>query len=314
MFSKTHFLCIYNKFYYVYNVYRSVSAKEQRRKFKMFGYVRINKMDLTFREYEHYKAYYCGLCKTLKRDYTEISRASINYDITFLILILTSVYMPKSEVFYEKCIVNPVKDKKHMANEFSEYAAAVNIILTYYKLQDNVDDRGDLKDKVARKVYEKSFKKAYEKYPERADKIKKHLDELADLEKENSNSIDKTSNTFANLMGEIFMYKDDEYAQRLRELGFNIGKYIYILDAYEDLEKDIKNKEYNPFKEYENRAEELKEKVDRNIMMCLSRLEKAILDLDIKVNRGIIDNIIYSGIYLRYKGILNKNIDEKNMK
>ena len=110
------------------------------------------------------------------------------------------------------------------------------------------------------------------------------------------------------------MYKDDEYAERLRELGFNIGKYIYILDAYEDLEKDIKNNEYNPFKEYENRAEELKEKVDRNIMMCLSRLEKAILDLDIKVNRGIIDNIIYSGIYLRYKGILNKNIDEKNMK
>lgn len=280
----------------------------------MFGYVRINKMDLTFREYEHYKAYYCGLCKTLKREYTEISRASINYDITFLILILTSVYKPKSDVFYEKCVVNPIKDKKHMTNEFSEYAAAMNILLTYYKLEDNVNDRGDLKDKIAIKVYKKSFEKAYKKYPERADAIKKHLDQLAELERENSTSIDKTSNTFGDLMREIFMYKEDEYTERLGEVGFNIGKYIYILDAYEDLEKDIKNNEYNPFKEYENNRDELRKKVDRNISMCLSRLEKSILDLNIKVNNGIIDNIIYSGIYLRYKGIINKEIDEKNMK
>ncbi len=280
----------------------------------MFGYVRINKMDLTFREYEHYKAYYCGLCKTLKRDYTEISRLSINYDITFLILILTSVYMPKSEVFYEKCVVNPVKEKKHMTNEFSEYAAAMNILLTYYKLEDNVDDRGDLKDRLAKKIYERSYKKAYKNYPEKAEIIKKYLGELRQLEAEDSRSIDKTSNTFANLMAEIFIYKQDEYSKRLAELGFNIGKYIYILDAYEDLEKDIKNGEYNPFKAYENNLEDLKEKVDRNIMISLSRIEKAIIELDIKVNRGIIDNIIYSGIYLRYKGILNKKIDEKNMK
>ena len=280
----------------------------------MFGYVRINKIDLTFREYEHYKAYYCGLCKTLKREYTEISRVSINYDITFLILILTSVYMPKSEIFYEKCIVNPIKDKKHMINEFSKYAAAMNILLTYYKLEDNVCDRGDLKDKLAKKIYEKSFKKAYKEYPERAKMIKKHLEELAELEKENSNSIDRTSNTFGELMREIFMYKDDEYAESLGELGFNIGKYIYILDAYEDLENDIKNGDYNPFKDYKNKSDELKQKVDRNIMMSLSRLEKSVIDLDIKVNKGIIDNIIYSGIYLRYKGILNKKVDEKNMK
>lgn len=280
----------------------------------MFGYVRINKKDLTFREYEHYKAYYCGLCKTLKREYTEISRVSINYDITFLILILTSVYMPKSEIFYESCIVNPIKDKKHMTNEFSKYAAAMNILLTYYKLEDNLIDRGDLKDKIAKKLYEKSFKKVYKEYPERAKIIKKYLEELIDLEKENSNSIDRTSNTFGELMREIFMYKDDEYSERLGELGFNIGKYIYILDAYEDLEKDIKSGEYNPFKEYKSKPDELKEKVDRNIMMSLSRLEKSIIDLDIKVNKGIIDNIIYSGIYLRYKGILNKKVDKKNMK
>ena len=280
----------------------------------MFGYVRINKMDLTFREYEHYRAYYCGLCKTLKSDYTETSRVSINYDITFLILILTSVYNPKSEIFYEKCIANPIKEKKHMKNEFTDYAAAMNILLTYYKLDDNVCDRGSLKDRIARKLYERSYKKALEKYPEKAKIIKNNLKELMELENEGSDSIDRTSNTFGNLMREIFTYKEDEYTERLREVGFNIGKYIYILDAYEDLDKDIENNEYNPFKKYKDNREELKEKVDRNISMCLSRLERAIISLDIKVNNGIIDNIIYSGIYLRYKGILNKNVDEKNMK
>lgn len=271
-------------------------------------------MDLTFREYEHYRAYYCGLCKTLKRDFTETSRVSINYDITFLILILTSVYNPKSEIFYEKCVANPIKEKKHMKNEFTDYAAAMNILLTYYKLEDNVEDRGDLKDKIARKLYKKSYKKALAIYPEKAEKIKKHLQELSNLEKEESDSIDKTSNTFGELMREIFTYKEDEYTERLREVGFNIGKYIYILDAYEDLDKDIENNEYNPFKKYKDNREELKEKVEKNIMMCLSRLENAILSLNIQVNNGIINNIIYSGIYLRYKGILNKNVNEKNMK
>ncbi|MEG0249508.1 MAG: DUF5685 family protein [Peptostreptococcus sp.] len=280
----------------------------------MFGYVRINKMDLTFREYEHYKAYYCGLCKSLKRDHTEISRLSINYDITFLVLILTSIYQPKSEIYYERCIVNPIKKKKHMSNEFTEYAAAMNILLTYYKLEDDVEDRGNLGDKLARGVFNKSFKSAYEKYPQKAEAIKSHLEELSKLERKNSNNIDKTSNTFGELMKDIFIYREDEYSVRLGELGFNIGKYIYIMDAYEDLDKDLETGEYNPFKECKDDREFLKKRVDRLIMMCLSRLENAIVSLDIKVNNGIINNIIYSGVYLRYKGVMNKNTNEKNMK
>ena len=87
----------------------------------MFGYVRINKMDLTFREYEHYKAYYCGLCKYLKRNHTELSRMTINYDITFLIVLLSSIYQPSAQVFHEKCIVDPVKKKKHSTNKSAPF-------------------------------------------------------------------------------------------------------------------------------------------------------------------------------------------------
>lgn len=283
----------------------------------MFGYVRINKMDLTFREYEHYKAYYCGLCKYLKRNHTELSRLTINYDITFLIVLLSSIYQPSAQVFYEKCIVDPVKKKKHIINDITEYAASMNILLAYYKLEDDVNDEGGIKSRLARRVYKKSFKTAYDKYPKKADFIKKCLGELRSLEEDQSSSIDRTSNCFARLLEEIFDYKDDDYRDRLRKVGFNIGKYIYIMDAYEDLDEDLEKGRYNPFTSYEDDREALKDRVDKLIGMTLARLEEGILDLDIEVNKSIIDNIIYSGVYLRYKGLINgvnKKKQEENMK
>ena len=283
----------------------------------MFGYVRINKMDLTFREYEHYKAYYCGLCKYLKRNHTELSRLTINYDITFLIVLLSSIYQPSAQVFHEKCIVDPVKNKKHIINDITEYAASMNILLAYYKLEDDVNDEGGIKSRLARQVYKKSFKTAYDKYPKKADFIKKCLGELRSLEEDQSSSIDQTSNCFARLLEEIFDYKDDDYRDRLRKVGFNIGKYIYIMDAYEDLDEDLEKGRYNPFTSYKDDREALKARVDKLIGMTLSILEEAILDLDIEVNKSIIDNIIYSGVYLRYKGLINgvnKKKQEENMK
>ena len=283
----------------------------------MFGYVRINKMDLTFREYEHYKAYYCGLCKYLKRNHTELSRMTINYDITFLIVLLSSIYQPSAQVFHEKCIVDPVKKKKHIINEITEYAASMNILLAYYKLEDDVNDEGDIKSRLVRRAYRKSFKTAYDKYPQKADFIKACLGELRSLEEDQSTSIDQTSNCFARLLEEIFDYKDDEYRDRLRKVGFNIGKYIYIMDAYEDLDEDLEKGRYNPFTSYKDDRDALKDRVDKLIGMTLARLEEGILDLDIEVNKSIIDNIIYSGVYLRYKGLINgvnKKKQEENMK
>lgn len=275
----------------------------------MFGYVRINKMDLTFREFDTYKGYYCGLCKYLKENHGEISRLSLNYDITFLILLLTSVYRPKSTLTKEVCIANPIKKKNRIVNEVTEYAASMNVLLTYYKLEDNLHDDKGVKDIIAYNLYKGKLKKAYEKYPKKADYIKSQLEELQKLESENSTNIDKVSNTFGNLMGEIFTYKEDDFEGKLRSIGFNIGKYIYILDAYEDLDKDIKKGRYNPFIEYIDKKEELIKKVDKLISISLGYLSQSIDELHIKTNVGIIDNIIYSGVYLRYKNILNKGCE-----
>lgn len=275
----------------------------------MFGYVKVNKMDLTFREYEHYRGYYCGLCKYLKDNHGEISRLSLNYDITFLILVLTSVYRPKPTVTEEGCIVNPFKKKKKIVNEITEYAASMNVLLTYYKLEDNLKDDRGIKDVLAYNIYKGKLKLAYEKYPQKAEYIKKQLDILYKLEQEKNYNIDEVSNTFGNLMGEIFAYKNDQYEKDLRMVGFNVGKYIYLLDAYEDLEKDYKKGSYNPFIDYVDKKEELKEKVDKLIGLSLGFLAQGIDNLNIRTNTGIIENIVYSGVFLRYKNILDKGCE-----
>ena len=275
----------------------------------MFGYVRINKMDLTFREFDYYKGYYCGLCKYLKENHGEVSRLSLNYDITFLIVILTALYKLDSDITYERCIANPLKKKMRIVNEITEYAASMNILLSYYKLEDNLYDDNGIKDKLAYELYKGKLKKAYEKYPQKTEYIKQQLGNLRELEKQESKSIDKVSNIFGNLMGEIFVYKKDEYEQNLRNIGFNLGKYIYILDAYEDLEEDNKKGRYNPFIDYIDKKEELKNKVDRLISMSLGMATKNIEQLNLEFNKSIIDNIIYSGVYLRYKSILEKGCE-----
>ena len=274
----------------------------------MFGYVKINKMDLTFREYEHYRGYYCGLCKCLKNNHGEISRLSLNYDITFLVLILTSVYRPKSNIIEEGCITNPFKKKKKIINEITEYAASMNVLLAYYKLEDNLKDDNKLKDKVAYTMYKGKLKSAYEKYPKKAEFIKEQLEILYNLEKAKNTNIDLVSNTFGNLMSEIFAYKQDENESELRRIGFNIGKYIYLLDAYEDLDKDYKNGSYNPFIDYIDKKEELKLRVDKLISMSLGMVGKGIENLNLKMNTSIIENIVYSGVYLRYQNILEEGV------
>lgn len=272
----------------------------------MFGYVRINKMDLTFREYENYKGYYCGLCKYLKENHGEISRLGLNYDITFLIVILTAIYKPKPSIFQERCVVSPFKKKKKIINEITEYAASMNVLLTYYKLEDNLLDDKGIKDIFAYNLYKNKLNLAHNKYPQKSKIIKEQMNLLNKLEQEKEYNIDKVSNTFGEIMGEIFAYKTDKYEEDLRKIGFNIGKYIYILDAYEDLEEDYKKGRYNPFIEYINNKEELKQRVDRLVSMSLGLLSSSINNLSIQVNRGIIENIVYSGVYLRYKNILNK--------
>lgn len=280
----------------------------------MFGYVRINKMELKMKEYYKYRGYYCGLCKYLKQNFGEISRLSLNYDVTFLIILLSSIYKSENSITKERCIVKPASKNLRIVNEITEYGANMNIILTHNKLKDNVDDDKRIKDHLFYYIHSRVYNKTDSTYKQKSEYIQSKLKELYELEKNNTMCIDKTSNIFGDIMREVFRYKEDEYTHILGNIGFNIGKYIYILDAYDDLDEDLKKERYNPFMNYIDNREELKSKVENLILIILSFIEEDINKLELSENKGIVENIIYSGMYLRVINIMKgRDNDEKSI-
>ena len=204
---------------------------------------------------------------------------------------------------------NEDNDKSFRINFASAKDIEKLVIYDNFSLEDNILDERGIKDKLIYNIYKSKFKTAHNKYPKKSKIIKTQMDILRNLEREESDNIDKVSNTFGELMGEIFSYKDDKYENDLRSIGFNIGKYIYILDAFEDLQEDYEKGRYNPFKEYINKIDDLIIKVDRLLSISLGLLSSSIDNLNLQFNRGIIENIVFSGAYLRYKNILKKGYE-----
>lgn len=267
----------------------------------MFGYVNINKMELKFREYYKYKGLYCGLCMSLKENYSELSRLTLNYDMTFLILLLSSLYETKNNSTMKRCIAHPTKKQLIIRNEITDYAAAMNIMLAYYNCKDNWLDERDFKSLLFSKLINHDFKKTKLIYENKNNFIKKSLANLADLEKSNCDNIDDVSNEFGNLMGELMVYKNDHWEKNLRKIGFFLGKYIYILDAYLDIEEDKKNKTYNPLLNIKFiKDSDVYSYVNDAVMLNLSFLHAEIDKLPLMKDKGIIDNILLSGIMLKY--------------
>lgn len=260
----------------------------------MFGYVRVDKMELKFKEYYSYRGYYCGLCMCLKNMYGNISRLTLNYDMTFLILLLSSLYEFDNKAYNSRCMVHPAKKHLVLQNEVTEYAAALNVILSYYNLIDDWEDERNIKSLALAGILKRPFIKSSFNLQDKSEKIKLHLKNISLLEKQNAQGIDEVANEFGHIMEEIVAYRKDFWEKSLRRTGFYLGKYIYYSDAYEDMEKDKKNNSYNPFN---NAPVDDKNKYARDILMLnLSFLSNEIEKLPLVRDKGIIDNILYSGM------------------
>lgn len=272
----------------------------------MFGYIKTNKMELKYREIIAYKAYYCGICMTLKREYGNLSRLSLNYDTTFLQVLLTSLYEPQDYGENLRCMAHPHKKEVIITNEISKYCSAMNIILTYYKLKDDVEDDNSLKAKTLISFIKPAFKKAATQYPEKAKAIGELLKELWNLEKEESRDINALAEIFGDIMGTVFAYSEDVFKKNLYQIGFYLGKYIYIVDAFEDLEEDLEKNKYNPFKGQNVDKLDIKEQ----LFFLLSCTTEELDRLPLIRNKGIIDNILFSGIVQRLNKAMKETFDE----
>lgn len=280
----------------------------------MFGYVLINKDELRFREFDIYRSYYCGMCQVLKKRSGNLAQATLNYDMTFLQLLLTSLYEPETKLEAFRCKLHPFKKTIKRTNEITDYIADMNLFLSYLKC---VDDWKDEK-KISRKLYSflisRKINKIRKLYPEKTNKLENILKASREYEAKNEYDIDKIAAYSGELMAQIFLYKEDEWREPLYKMGFFLGKYIYLMDAYEDIEKDVKKGNYNPFTEiYKNKN--FDDFVQKILTMMISECAREFENLPIIEDVDILRNILYSGVWSKYKAVRNKREkleEEKN--
>lgn len=276
----------------------------------MFGYVTVNEPELKIKDYKKYRSYYCGICGALKDNFGLMARMSLNFDMTFLAILLDGVYEPSKEEIDNRCIVHPVQKHKMVKSDIVDYAAKMNVMLTYYKMLDDWNDDKKATRYAYAKTLEKSCRKIADEYPQKADRIKENLDKLSNYESENIKDIDLVAGSFGELTACVFEYEDDVFKDNLSKMGFYLGKFIYIMDAYDDIEKDIEKKEYNPFVDI-YAQEDFDEKVKELLTMMMSECARAFEMLPIIENVDILRNIIYSGVWAKYEQIYEKRHKQK---
>lgn len=268
----------------------------------MFGYIIVNKGEMKFKEYEVYHSYYCGLCRKLKERYGLRGQMTLSFDMTFLVMILTSLYEPETTEGRTVCIAHPFEKHLTRTNRFSDYAADMNILLTYYKCMDDWEDEKKYGRRLMGEGLRPAFCRIRKTYPDKAYKIERALADLRSLEKQKVNDIDKMAGLFGEVMAEIMDVEPDGWQDGLRKLGFYLGKFIYLMDAYEDIEKDLSDGNYNPFwKKYEE--SDFEEECGTILTMMMAECSKEFEKLPIIDNIEILRNILYSGIWYRYEQV-----------
>lgn len=278
----------------------------------MFGYILPNKNELSSYSEKILNMYYCSLCIETKKRYGNFARFLISYDILLLLIILDSIYQTKHIYKTTNCFMHLTKPFKIKNSNNLSYICDVNMLIVYYNALDNINDRNNLKDKLLIIITKKYPSKTPYKFLLKA--FRENINKLNYLEKINLNhSLDVTCHPIANLMGLILENSPNKYKNSLHtrhllyNLGYNIGKWIYLIDAVDDLYEDIKNDNFNPLIEL-IKNENIHSLKDRLSIILYSLLDNS-LELISKLN--INDNIelIHNILNISAKNICSKILD-----
>ncbi|MDO5337761.1 MAG: DUF5685 family protein [Eubacteriales bacterium] len=279
----------------------------------MFGYVVVNKEELKFREFNEYKAIYCGLCRTLREKYGIAGQLTLNYDLTFVVLLLSGLYEPPHDTRALRCMIHPFQKQKMERNEFTEYAADLNILFSYYKCLDDWRDDRDAAKLFYSCLLKKGNRKAALVWKKKARTIVSLLRELNQKEKEEEKNPDVMAGLFGKIMAEILACREDVWESHLRKMGFYLGKFIYLMDAYEDVYDDRKKGCYNLFSdscEQPGFDEEIREILTMMMAECCREFEM----LPVLKYGEILRNILYSGVWSRYLRVKKERRQVKETK
>ena len=270
----------------------------------MFGYINVNGKELSDENKNIYQAYYCGLCRCLKENFGTKGQFLLNYDMTFLVVLLTGLYEPKEEKGRFTCAIHPLKKKDSTINEISRYAADMNVLLAYYNLVDDWKDEKNHMKKTIAGVFEGDYEAASARYPRQAQAVAEYILKLDQCEKNGECNIDLVTGLTGQMLGEILAWKDDEWKSELKTLGLYLGKFIYLMDAYEDLDKDEKKHSYNPLRKLRSENPDSYEDLVLAMMTSMmSEAAKSFERLPILTHAEILRNILYSGVWSKYEYI-----------
>lgn len=279
----------------------------------MFGYININSKELSDADKNMYQSYYCGLCQRLKYDCGKKGQMLLTYDMTFLVVLLTGLYEPKEEITDFTCAIHPTKKRKYITNDISEYCAHMNIALAYHNLVDDWNDDRSYTKKAFSNIIKNDYERIAKLYPRQISAIEKYMKDIAALEESRESNIDLVAGITGDMLGEVMAWKEDEWYNELKTCGFYMGKFIYLMDAYEDLDKDEKKGAYNPLINLRKENPEDFETLCRLMMTSMmSECAKSFERMPILKNADIIRNILYSGVWSKYEYIQLKKNKKKN--
>ena len=270
----------------------------------MFGYVRPCRPEMKCRDFDLYRATYCGLCRCLRQNYGMIAPMLLNFDFTFLALLL---WEPEEE-FHPcrgRCHANLLVKKQMCPDSPAlKQAAAESMILAYWKLRDSVEDEGFWGGMPARALsllLRRAYKKASRDCPDFDKKVRTSLKELGVLEKSGCTSLDRTADSFATLL-QAAAPEDGTNSRVLSQLFYHLGRWIYLVDARDDLAEDREKGEYNPVAARfgpEGNDELLKLTMNHSLELAASAFQLG----DFGCRAPVIENILYLGLPLVQRAV-----------
>ena len=266
----------------------------------MFGFLCAEREQLTAEEDSRYKKVYCGLCHSLRERYGELGAFTLNYDMTFLILFLNSLYEEKTAQGTDRCPAHPRKGSSWLRCSFTDYAADMNIALSYLSLQDDWEDEGRILGKVGSDFLKNRYAGLQEMYPKQCASMEQCIFDLRIIEKENREDADAASACFGRMMADIFCIGDDRWQETVYAFAFSLGKFIYVLDACIDLEKDTRKNSYNPFRRCYGLPDNRERFYDILKMLigdCIYYFDR----LPLVQDAGILKNVLCFGLWTEFK-------------
>lgn len=268
----------------------------------MFGYVTANYDELDKALKERYRAVYCGICRDIHRQTSNLSRIVLSYDMAFLALLLMSLYEPEETQGKNRCLSHPMEGHPWTDNPYVSYAADMNVALAYYKALDDYRDEGKLSARLLAGLLEPYYADIRSRCPRQCEAIERCITKLSEMEKAGEENPDHPAAAFGELMAELMVYEEDLWAQTLRRMGFHLGRFVYLVDAMLDYDRDKKQGSYNPFITHEKNLIQWEEYLVLSMTACTDHYEK----LPLVQDKALLDNILYSGVWVQYRGKIGK--------